>query len=163
MQFRPVLHAAALAAAMLFAAGASAQQVPMQSPRNPAATANDSGGTATPEIKAKAEHLKESVRKGTHELHQKIDSEMDKSKKARASGEELTWKSEHEKKSGAHSRSTRNSRANSSGNAMGSASGNNMGSASFRSAMSKCTDNENMQARADCAREAVEAHGGSAS
>lgn len=157
MQFRPVFHAAALAAAMLFAAGASAQQSqPLQSPKNPAATANDSGGVATPEVKAKAQSLKQSIKRGTHELHQKVDAEMAKSKRARENGEEVTWKSEHEKKAnrGNHERSSRSARNESS-------SGNGMGSSSFRRAMSKCTSNENMDARADCAREAVDAHGGS--
>ena len=147
MQLKPVLHAAALAAAMLFAATASAQQPST----NPNQAGPNPGGTASPEMKAKAEHLKESIRHGTHELHQKVDAEMSKSRKPRANNEDM---SEHEK--GASSSRSSRSRGNESMNA----SSNGMGSASFRRAMSQCTDNENMQARADCAREAVEAHGG---
>jgi hypothetical protein len=146
MQVRPIAQAAALATAMLYAGGVYAH-----SNSNPDVTGPHPGGTASPDMKAKAESLKQSVRKETHKLHQKIDAQMDKSKNAGANDANRE-----------QARSTRSDRERSSRTARES-SGNNMGSTSFQRAMAKCTSNEDMNARADCAREAVAAHGGSPS
>ena len=144
MHTRPVLHAAALAATLLFAGAASAQQV--INPGMPG-SGDTSGGKATPEMKAKvqekAESMKQSIERGTHKLHMKMKGE------------------DHAQSSDTSSRHNRreSSRMNAAENSGSSGSG--MNSASFRREMAKCTSNEDMTARANCAREAVAAHGGS--
>lgn len=150
MQARPVIHAAALAATMLFAGAAFAQQV-----TNPGMSGSgaESGGTATPAMKARVESMKNKVEGEAHKVGSKLRGNH-------ASGSDTDQaQSAHpmNKMSGMGRMGERNH----SMHMNHETAGMGMNSASFRREMAKCTDNEDMNARADCARQAVASHGGS--